>query len=432
MTEELLHFVWKLKYFNHESLKTSNGEPVTIIYPGEYNTNAGPDFLNARINIGSTTWAGNIEIHRKASEWTQHGHQNDEAYGNVILHVVYEEDGGISNPVMIPTIELKNRISHNVLSTYSMLKNSISWIPCEDIINNVSSINRDMWLERMALERLEIKSGHIQKLLEEENNDWASAFYIQLSKNMGFKVNSSAFELLARSVPWKIILKYANSRLQLESLLMGQAGFLEGVIKDDYARALQKEYNFLRNKHNLQTLENHRFKYLRMRPSNFPAIRLSQLADLLSNAHHLFSQVLETNSLKNARALLQASATEYWVSHTNIDKPLNKPVTKGIGKSSIDNLIINTVIPVLFSYGEIKDKPHYKERALSLLESLPAENNIITRNWHERGMPNRNAMHSQSLISLKNNYCSLKKCLSCGIGSAILKPRVNYNIKVYE
>lgn len=423
MNEDFLHFIWKFKNFIYKYLQTTEGLPLSIIKAGEHNFNAGPDFLNARIKIGDKIWAGSVEIHIKTSHWQQHNHSTDDAYNNVILHVVYEDDA--PGLLTIPCLELKNLINPNSLAHYHLLKTSKEWIPCATQIQQVEEFTKSFWLERMAAERLEIKALAVLKTLKSNNNDWAETFYQLSGKNFGFKINSPAFEALTKSLPQKLLSKHRHNYLQIEALLFGQAGMLETDFTDEYPNSLKREYDFLRKKYNLIHLQLHQWKYLRLRPPNFPTIRISQFAALAHKSVHLFSQILETENYQDLISLFEVKASSYWDDHFIWDKEVQKKTEKWLGNESINNIIINTIIPTLFAYGIAKNSIIYKEKAFSLLEEIPAEINNITEGWKKLGFRNKNAYESQALIHLRNNYCDNKQCLKCAIGTKILK-RVDF------
>lgn len=422
MNEKLLHFIWNLQLFNHRDLSTTRGDPVIIHKTGQYNRDAGPDFFNARIRIGDTLWAGNIEIHKQTSDWFLHRHQKDPAYKNVILHVVYEDDMKEDEKriSLFPTLELKDRLPPTLLSRYEQLNNNKQWIPCGPEIAKIQTFKVNQWLSRVLVDRLENKSAYILQMLQKNRYDWKETFYQVLARTFGFRVNAETFEQLARSLPLKLIAKHKNNLLQIEALLYGQAGFLNEIFAGDYPNQLKKEYRFLQTKYGLNGLEKHQWKFLRLRPANFPTIRISQFASLLYNSSHLFSRILETGDLKKLQKLFQVKASPYWDEHYQPDKisPGKRP--KKLGKKAIENTLINTVVPFLFLYGKLKDQEPLKEKAIYFLENLPPEKNRILSRWEELGIDNKHAFQSQALLQLKKFYCDYKKCLDCGIGAKIL------------
>ncbi|TWR27294.1 DUF2851 family protein [Mucilaginibacter achroorhodeus] len=424
-TEDFLHYVWQFRLFNRINLRTTEGEELEIQSVGLHNKNAGPDFQNARIRIGETTWAGNAELHLSSSDWQRHGHTTDGAYDNVILHVVYTDDTPLmrADGKRVPTLELKDRIPAELHHRYhNLVFGNQSIIPCEGSISTVDGITMQNWLTRILVERLEKRSEAVIASLEQNRGDWEETFYQFLAGNFGFKVNALPFELLAKSLPQNILAKHKNNALQVEALIFGQAGFLDGELEEAYPKALQSEYNFLRKKYNLIPVENHLWKFLRMRPQNFPTVRLAQFAALVLQSNHLFSKVLEIKEVKEMRELFRnISVNEYWETHYRFGKESNAS-SKSLGAASVDTLILNTVVLFLFSYGKHMKLQYYVSRALKMLENIPAEQNNITDDFVNLGIKINSAFDSQAVIELKNSYCNYKKCLQCGVGIKILKP----------
>ena len=421
MTEDFLHYVWKYKAFNLSGLKTLEGETIQVIKTGEHNQDAGPDFFNARLKIGNTTWAGNIEIHLKSSDWRKHLHNNNSNYSNLILHLVYENDEDISHTGKpVATAELKTLIDKDLLNKYNQLLYAKQWIPCANQLNTVSSFTRSNWLERLLIERLERKANTISSLLELNKNNLEETFYIHLARNFGMKVNAVPFELLAKSLPNSFLGKHRSSLFQVEALLFGQSGLLEKQFKDDYPNQLKKEYQFLQKKFSLRPIEEHLWKFLRLRPVNFPTIRIAQLASLIHNSSGLFSKIMEAQKVEDLRTLLNAETSEYWDTHYVFDKK-SVEQKKNLGTVAIDNIIINSIVPFMFVYADYKGIEEYKDKAVCILEQLSSEKNNIIEKFAELGIKSKNAANSQSLLELKNEYCSFKKCLNCGIGISLLK-----------
>lgn len=425
MTERLLQFIWQFQYFNRNELTTAEAEKVQIIFPGQYNNDQGPDFLNAKIKIQKTTWIGNIELHLKTSDWKRHRHEKDKNYNNVILHVVWEND---TEENSIPVFELKSRVPKILLQRYEELMNASGFIPCEKNIHSIREIVWKSWKERLLAERLLRKAAIAETFLKQNNYHWEETFWWLLARNFGIKVNADAFEAMAKSISTTILAKHKNQIHQLEALLLGQAGLLDKNPdsyrdKDDYPLLLQREYTFLKKKHSLKPIHQP-VHFLRMRPGNFPTIRLAQLAMLIQGSAHLFSKIKEAGSVKLVRKWFDVVANDYWHYHYRFDEssPFKK---KKLGDTMIDNIIINTVCPVLFAYGNYHDENKYKEKALKWLEETAAESNSITKGFQQLDIENKNAFDSQALIELKNEYCNKKKCLDCAVGNAILKASPN-------
>jgi len=414
--EKLLQYIWQFQYFNKSQLQTASGESLQIIFPGKLNNNQGPDFTNAQIKIDNTTLVGSVELHLKTSQWNEHGHSNDTNYKNVVLHVVLENDLLQSG---VPLLELNSRISNLLLDKYTDLMNSTTFIPCAKAVSEVKEITWLSWKERLLAERLTRKSSIVFKFLEENNAHWEESFWWMLARNFGVKVNAEAFEAMARSLPVNILAKHKNQIHQLEALLFGQAGLLEESFAEDYPKLLQREYNFLKKKYNLAPIHNP-VHFLRMRPGNFPTIRLSQLAALIQNSAHLFSKILEIEKLSEIKKLFDVTANDYWHYHYRFDESSSFK-KKTIGKDMIDNVIINTIVPVLFAYGLYHKEEKYKNKAVLWLEELPAEVNSITKGFAGLKLSNLSAFDSQSFIELKTQYCDNKHCLRCAVGNTLLK-----------
>lgn len=422
LNERLLQFIWQFQYFNKGDLMTTTGESLQIIFPGLYNTNQGPDFSDAKILIGKTTWAGAVELHIKTSDWKKHRHDADSNYSNVVLHVVWENDAEIGDATLaIPILELKDRISKLLLQRYQELLTAETFIPCQGNIHSVRDITWKSWKERLLAERLLRKSAVVTDLLQQNNYHWEETFWWIIARNFGVKVNADAFEAIARSIPLTLLAKQKNQLHQLEAILLGQAGLLNGSFTEDYPILLQKEYQFQQRKFSIQPIKLP-VHFLRMRPGNFPTIRLAQLAMLIHTSAHLFSKIKEAASVKEVKEWFTVTANDYWHYHYQFDEATTFK-KKTIGTTMVDSIIINTVVPVLFTYGTYHADIKYKEKAIQWLEETMAESNSITQGFIQAGVGNKNAYDSQALIELKNQYCIKKKCLECGVGNAILKSK---------
>jgi hypothetical protein len=422
LPEEFLQYIWENRLFYTDDLTTTSGEPVEVIKPGQRNRDSGPDFFNAKIKIGETVWAGNVEIHKKSSDWQKHNHQNDMAYDSVILHVVETDDLPVkrANNKPIPTLLL--RYPEQLQINYQSLLDAQTWIACQNQFHKVDPVVLQLGFNRLMIERLEDKTGEIIKRLEQNNNDWNETFYQVLAKMFGFKVNAVPFELLAKSLPLKILAKHKNSLLQFEALLFGNSGLLNNqLLGDSYFLQLRNEYSFLYKKYKLKGVESHLWKFMRLRPGNFPTIRISQLAALIYRSHGLFSKIIEIDKIDELKKLFDVTASEYWNSHYNFNKLSKRNSEKTLGETSVNTLIINVVVPFLFVYGEKQNHENLKNRALEFLEQLPPEQNSVITNWKKLGIETRSAFETQSLLQLKNIYCKKKKCLNCQIGVKIVK-----------
>jgi Protein of unknown function (DUF2851) len=417
MTERLLQYIWQFQYFNKSELTTAEGEPLQIIHSGNYNTNQGADFLDAKIKIGNTLWAGSIELHINSSDWNSHKHTDDKNYNNVILHVVWQNNELVKLP--FSTLVLQDRVSKLLLTKYNELMMANSFIPCEKNIHQVNELTWTSWKERLLVERLQNKSAAVVAYLKKNNNHWEETFWWMIAKNFGIKVNSDAFEKIAQSISINILAKHKNQIHQLEALLFGQAGLLENDFTEDYPQLLQKEYRFFKSKYQLQKIAAPLY-FLRMRPANFPSVRLAQLAMLVHSSLHLFTLVKESKTVKEVKKLLNVTANDYWHYHYLPDEPTVFK-KKNVGTQMIENILINTVVPVLFAYGQYHKENSYKDKALQWLVEITAEKNNITRGFALLATGNKNAFDSQSLIQLKNEYCDKKRCLDCAVGNALLK-----------
>jgi hypothetical protein len=417
MKEKLLQFIWQFQYYNKNELLTTQGEVLQIIKPGSLNKNQGPDFLEAQIICGNTKLAGSIELHIKSSDWVAHKHSTDKNYGNVILHVVWENDKELG--LNFPTIELKNRISTLMFEKYEQLMQSQKFIPCEQQIHLVNDITIIAWKERLLVERLQEKAAYVEKLLQENNHHWEEVFWQMIARNFGVKLNTDAFEAIAKALPINILAKHKNQQTQLEALLLGLSGQLEDSFEEDYPLMLQREFKFLKQKYALQNIAIP-VLFLRMRPANFPTIRLSQLAALVHNSSHLFSIIKDAETVTAVEKMFDVTANDYWHYHYTFKEETAYKI-KTLGKQMIQNIIINAVLPVLYAYGWYNGKEQYKLKALQWAEQLQAEKNNITNGFEALGLANKSAYDSQAFIQLKNKYCNEKKCLECAIGNKILK-----------
>jgi hypothetical protein len=420
LSEQLLQFIWLRKYFNSKNLLTTDGQTVQIDFCGEWNTtNEGPDFKNAKITIDKTHWHGNVEIHLTTKQWLQHQHQKNKHYQNVVLHVVYHNDTH-ENPSNIPVLEIKNYIPHSLLEQYEKLLQTKNNIACSNSFSQVNELTKNIWYEKLFVSRLIEKT---EKILVDINNNqehWEEVFWWYIARNFGLLVNAEPFEQIAKSIPINIIYKHKNNIIQLEALLMGQAGLLKETYNDHYAQLLLREYNYLRKKWQLIPT-NTPISYLRMRPANFPTIRLSQLAALIEKSSFLLSQIRSIDKLNEVIKLLKVSANDYWQYHYQFDEAQEAKKEKILGRTTINAICINTIIPFLYAWGKYYNETALQDKAIQWLQELPAENNSITEQWDTLGWQASNAAYSQAQVYLYKNYCLPKKCLQCSIGNAILK-----------
>ena len=418
--EQLLHYVWKHKIFPLKELKTTTGQQVEVIDTGLANTDAGPDFFNAKLKLDGVLWIGNIEIHERSSDWFKHGHHADADYNSVILHIASEIDTEISrsNGERIPQIQLI--CSEAVRTNYKELLETDSYPPCYRIIPSLPPFTAHSWMTALQMERFEQKATLLNERLKRCQGNWEDAFFITLARNFGFGLNGDAFETWAHQLPFRAVDKHRNDLFQIEAIFFGQAGILEDSDGDGYYLRLKKEYTYLQHKFGLIPMDASLWRFLRLRPANFPHIRIAQLACLYHRAYGLLSRIMETETLQGVRDILKGGTSEYWLTHYTFGgSSPSRPKT--LSNTSLDLLIINTVVTFLYAYGLHKGNRVLCARAGSFLEELKAENNYITRMWEQYGMKASNAADSQALIQLKKEYCDKKKCLYCRIGYEYLK-----------
>lgn len=419
--EEFLHFIWENKLFKSKNLLTTQKETLEIIHTGYRNHNSGPDFFNAKIKIAGTIWAGNIEIHKKASDWHKHHHSDDKAYSNVILHAVEKADIPIfrENKSEIAAVELSWPLQ--LTQNYQTLLESDTWICCQNDFHKINPVALQISFNRLMIERLEEKTNEILSRLENNHQNWNETFYQMLARMFGFKVNSAPFELLAKAVPEQLLARHRNRLFSLEAFLFGTSGLLHSeLFGDKYFMDLRNEFGFLSKKYSLKMIESHLWKFMRMRPVNFPTIRIAQLAALVFRSHSLFAQIIDCTNLKDLKMLFNVTASDYWNTHYRFNRQAPNNFPKDLGDHSINSLIINVVIPFLFVYGENQNQNHLKNRALDILEELPPEKNSIISKWEALGIKARSAFETQALLQLKNKHCNKKLCLNCSVGHKII------------
>lgn len=414
MKEEFIYYLWENRLLS-KNIQTVDGDSIYVVSVGNRNYDSGPDFLDARIRIGGTLWCGHVEIHVNASDWFRHGHQNDDAYNNVILHVVYNND---TERLAIPTLEIEGKFDESIYVRYNDFLKSRKWIPCERLIAGIQQFTWLSWLERIVVERLESEVKDVFSKLMENNYDWEETLYQRIMRYCGLKVNNDAFERLARLLPLRILRKHLDNRLQIEALFFGCAGFLEQSFTESYPVLLQREFKILKSKFNLTTMPTVYWKFLRLRPPNFPTIRLAQMASMVCNGENMFSKLLIANDLEPVRNLFNVEVNEYWDTHFQFEKP-SRAIKKTLGETAINLLIINAVVPVLFSYGIYHDNDELKEKSLGLLNEMEPEDNVIIRKFGSLGVNVRNAQQSQALLHLYNCYCRKRKCLKCRVFNAV-------------
>lgn len=420
MKEDFLHYVWRYKKFDFSSLLTSSGENLTIEDVGSYLENAGPDFFNGQITIDGQKWAGNIELHLKSSDWYLHHHEKDPAYENVILHVVWEHDVDIfrKNNIEIPVLILKDYVSIDLINNFQILTAPKSWIYCGNQIQDVDSFTYSNWLERLFIERLERKQKTIDEQFLKLNKDWEAVLFCLLAKNFGLNTNGMAFLDLAENIPFSIIRKESADAINLEALFFGFCGLLDGDREDLYYKELQNRFGYLVLKHQLDFKRTVPLQFFKLRPDNFPNIRLSQLAQLFAKNQQLFSDCVKVKTMKEVARILDVATSEYWQTHYTFDKVSPKRIKK-LSTSFIDLVMINTIVPLQFAYFRSRDE-EIQEGLIEMMHQIKPESNVIIDKFKELGLSVTNAFETQSLLQLKNEYCNLKKCLSCAIGIQLL------------
>jgi len=427
MNESFLHYIWELQYFDKKDLKTTDGETIMIMAPGKGNTNSGPDFQTAKIKIGPMDWAGSVEIHITASAWMSHGHSDDSAYDNVILHVVWQNDVPVSRTdgTRIPTLELQHRVDAEMIRNYKRLVNNPASIPCESSLNKVDSLTKLSMLDKALMQRLESKAANVMQLFNQANQDWEEVAFQLTARNFGFKINNEPFFSLTQSVPRKVLLKHGDNLTHIEALLFGQAGFLDYTINDEYLKLLQREYHALAAKYDLEKekLKPSLWKFMRLRPANFPTLRIAQFSALIFKNKNLFSRITEAERLPEVKSIFDVSTSEYWHRHYRFGRSTARSISH-LGDDSVDNILINTISPLLVAYGKQRGDQQFIDRAVDFLQKIPGETNKIVKSWKLLSLEAHSAFDSQALIELNNNFCLKRRCLSCNIGASLLKPQV--------
>lgn len=419
--EELLHYVWKHKIFPLSQLCTTDGRVVEVLNPGVHNTDAGPDFIDAKVKLDGTVWVGNVEIHQKTSDWFRHHHDTDAAYQNIILHVASDIDQPLFYPNGAEIPQLRLEVPLYVKENYATLRQNDARPRCREVVGTLSTFLIHNWMTSLTLERFEERTRQIMQRREALDKNWEDTLFVTLARNFGFGINGDAFEQWAHSIPMSAVAKHRDDLFQIEAIFFGQAGLLDGEGEDDYYLRLQKEYRYLRQKFTLTPMSASAWKFLRLRPQNFPHIRIAQLAMLYYEQRLNLSRLLNAEHLDEVNALLLTHVSDYWRTHYTFDSQPTKPMEKHLSPASIDLIIINCVAPMLFTYGKYKSDQHLCDRAFSLWEQLKAENNAIIRDWAAAGVPCENAADSQALLQLHRNYCMRRDCLRCKFGYEYLK-----------
>jgi len=424
MKEEFLHFAWKYGLYIKESFRTPAGDLIEVLHPGEYNRDSGPDFFNARIRYNGIEWAGNVEIHLRASHFETHGHNRDHAYDNTILHVVGEDDKKVFTAGGTELMNVVIKTEEEVLDRYLNLVNNPLTIACQEELPRTDKFRIYNWINALTIERLEEKYVKVKEILSSTGNDWEETFYRVMARYFGFRVNSEPFEMLSKTVPLKLLRKHGDNLLQAEALLFGAAGMLEeglfrDALSDGYYSDLVREFRMLSAKYGIKPVHGWLWKFSKLRPVNFPTIRIAQMASLVSSKEGLFARVIEAGQTDVLKSLFKTKASEYWDNHYVFGRKGNR-MDKKTGEEAVNIFLINAVIPVLFAYGKFHGSDEICSRALNYLESLPPEENRIVREWRDAGIEPVSASDTQGLLMLRENYCARRRCLECRIGASLI------------
>jgi hypothetical protein len=424
MKEEFLHWLWKNRLYDAGRLFNVETGPVSVITPGDYNRDSGPDFFNSRLVIAGTEWAGNIEIHINSSDWYRHGHHTDHAYDNVVLHLVHNNDADVYTASGRRLVTVRLEFDPSLWDNYLDFINNPSILSCSGLIDKADSFRVKHWLWSLAVGRLERKSNEIREMFGKTGNDWEETLYRLISRYFGFRVNTDPFEMLASRLPLKIIRKHSDNLLQVEALLFGTAGLLDEAlfreaVSDEYHLLLLREFSIMRTKYSLTPVDGWLWKFHRLRPANFPTVRLAQLAALLAHSDGLFSRILECHTVESLRALLSVTTSGYWNNHYLFGKEV--PFKAGrAGRQSVELLVINAVVPVLFVYGKAKQQQERCDTAVEILDSLPPEENSVVNDFTEAGLIPESAFATQALLELRTLWCRYHRCLDCHIGTSLI------------
>ena len=416
-----MQYVWLHRLWLAGEMRTVDGEPVAVIDVGQHNRDAGPDFFNSKVKIGDRFWCGNVEMHLRASDWYRHGHQDNRDYDSVILHVVETNDCRITRPdgQVIPQIVLPT--ARDFAERYGrFVANAANQLACRAEVAELPPVLVRSWIDSLAFERLHAKADAVIERLNRCNGDWEQAAFITLARAMGAGINGDSFERLAATLPLRLLHKHSDSLLTLEAFLFGQSGLLDCPAYDGYVERLQSEYGFLRNKFDLTPLESPGWRMRRMRPASFPHRRLAALAMMAYDGFSLMRRALEVQDENQARALFDVTLTGYWVDHFNFTAPAPTVNPRALGRSTVDMLVINVIVPLLMAFGRQTGSDELTDRAVDILEHLPGESNRFVRHFVSAGIPCPNALVSQAMVHLHRNYCDVRKCLYCRLGHRIL------------
>lgn len=419
MNEDFLQFVWQQQLFDKSAFETVSGDKIEIIKSGFLNKDSGPDFFDVQLKIGDQLWAGAVEVHQKSSDWYLHKHHLDKSYNNVILHVVGQYNKAVFNEAGSEVLTAVLKYDARLYDNYLRLITNKGDIACADYLPKIDFFVIKSWFTRLLVERLERKSKEVLEILKNNNEYWEETFYTVLARNFGFKTNSMPFEMLAKSLPMKALEKQKYDLRQIEALVFGQAGFLEEEAIDEYHSYLKKEYEFLKQKYDLKPIDKSMWKFMRMRPSNFPTIRLAQFSAIMYNNVNLFSKIIEIEEVDEIKGFFKKEVSDYWKKHYDFGKQWSRGVNS-VGNTTIDNILINTVALMIFVYGLVNDDEAIKSRALEMLYTIKPETNNIIKKWNKAGIETKSAYETQAAIELFNEYCKKGKCINCQIGTQII------------
>ena len=411
ITEDFIYYLWENRLLTKD-LKTTDDEDISIISVGHRNNNSGADYLNARIKIDGTLWAGQVEIHVMASDWFKHKHQFDDNYNNVILHVVYKKD---TDNIKIPTLEIENKFNKSLFFNYKNFLQSKKWIPCSDYIGKIQGFTLISWLDRMLIEHLENECKEMNSKLRSCNYNWEQTLYQRLMRYFGLKVNNDSFEYLSKILPLNLLLRHRDNNIYIESMMFGCAGFLENDFEEEYPALLKREFKMLRSKFGLRVMSVSNWNFLRLRPPNFPTIRIAQLAKIITNNGSMFSKIRDSNNIEEIKKLFEVELDSYWDNHFQFNKTSKIERRKILGRTAINLVIINAIAPLLFHYGQVHSLDSYKEKAMYYLEHIEPEDNLITRNFRNSGIVLQNASQTQAIMYMYKYYCKKRRCLECRI-----------------
>lgn len=420
--EQLLQFIWQQGLYEKHALRTTDGRPVQVLRPGRIQQHSGPDLEGAEIRIDGQLWHGTVEVHIRASEWNSHGHQYDPAYGNVVLHVVYEHDAEVRTHGgrLLPTVELMPRISSERIAMHQALMRGQGFVPCARQLPGMDHVLTGPWLERVLVERLERKTAAVEHLYAQLGRDPSATLYHLLARAFGMQVNAEPFAMLANALPLRIVQRYRDDAMRTEALLFGQAGMLQVDHVDDHPRQLQREHALLQRMHGLRPMPLAAWKFGRMRPLNLPTVRIAQFAQLIARCDGSFADLLQATRADQLYALFEVSAGDYWTTHFTFDRP-SRAQPKHLGRIAAQHLIINALVPTLFALGRLQGRQVLCDRAMDILEQLPAEHNSLLDGWSILGLKADTAARGQALVELRNSYCVQKRCMECSIARQLLR-----------